>query len=131
MNYADNLEFEGVNNIEFISVSVAMPIAKPSHYATFITEPIALIHSDRPEYPLVGHAIYTNSIHHAGAGIAIEATASLYYEWVMWHSVCLDDLRNPFKRKDKDYTRYNSSLFGSKITHWAYLPKLPTKDYTP
>jgi hypothetical protein len=112
---------------EFISVSVAMPSSKPFHYATFITDPIALIHADRPDYPLTGHAIYTNSIHHAGAGIAIEATSSSDYAWVMWYSACLEDTRNPFSLKCKDYTKYNYTLFGSKITHWAYLPSLPTE----
>lgn len=112
--------------MEWISVKDRLPEAKPFSYSVLISKPVAVIHADRPDYPLIAHATFTDSELQAGAGIAIATNGASPFKYVEWRSAAVVDLSNPFNRKDADYSHFLPRIFGMKITHWSGLPDLPS-----
>lgn len=110
--------------IEWISVKDRLPEGVTGiPYMEFMSKAVAVIHKDRPDYPITAHAIFTDS-DFGNAGIAISTNGASKYKWVCWYSAGRD-LNNPFDLKNDNYERFLPRIFGEKITHWMPLPPPP------
>jgi hypothetical protein len=84
---------------------------------------VLVIHSDRPDYPIVAHA-FVGDIECMGLGIRLPTNGASPHSGISWYSVGRD-LQNPFGLHDQDYTRFSPNRFGRCITHWQPLPATP------
>ena len=110
--------------IEWISVKDRLPEGVTGiPYMHFMSEPVAVIHKDRPDYPITAHAVFTDSTYE-NLGIAIETNGASKYKYVCWYSAGRN-LNNPFDLKNDNYERFLPRIFGEKITHWMPLPPPP------
>lgn len=109
----------------WISVKDRLPdhgpgIEKP--YRQFRSGVVLVIHSDRPDYPITAHALFSDDPE--ARGVAIHTDGISPFKYVCWYSAGRD-LQNPFDLKKEDYTRYLPNRFGAHITHWMPLPEPP------
>src|SRR5690348_11053889 len=64
-----------------------------SAYMQFGAESVLVIHSDRPDYPLTAHAIFSDNP--SAMGVAISTKGASRFKYVCWYSVGRN-LCNPF-----------------------------------
>jgi hypothetical protein len=118
----------------WISVNERLPDDEPLQgipYMEFGARPVLVLHSDRPDYPITAHAIFSDNP--SARGVAISTNGASRFKYVCWYSVGRE-LSNPFDLAHKDgipfkdsagYSKWLPKYFGLGITHWAPILPLP------
>jgi hypothetical protein len=118
----------------WIPVSERLPDDEPLRgipYMEFSAGPFAVIHRDRPDYPITAHAIFSDNP--SAMGVAIPTNGTSRFKYVCWYSAGRDPCnpfdmatgsRGPFK-DSAGYARTMPNYLGFGITHWQPLPSAP------
>lgn len=111
----------------WIPVSESLPEGKVGvPYMTFMTDPVLVLHKDRPDYPITAHAALGDDLD--TLGVRIPTNGASKYKWISWHSIGRDG-SNPFDlaglRDAYGYERKMPNYLGYGITHWMPLREAP------
>ena len=101
--------------MEWISVKDRLPEEKYGQsYRKMATGTVAVIHKDRPDYPITAHAYYPMDDDMLFAN-AIPTNGASKYNYIEWH--CCPELKE------------RPINFGAGITHWSPLPEPPAGNH--
>jgi len=114
-----------MSDYKFIPISESIPPVTGWSYGCKMSKTVAVIHSDRPDYPLTAHMTVYESETNCPLGICIKKIVGGKEIIIGWHF--LGDAQNPFGLKNRDYTRFSPARFTACITHWAELPNIPSQ----